>query len=449
MPETTKLESVNMSISNAVGFSRSLKFRSSSPPSGNTGVTVTKVPLYPFIPSSPKQSVPSTDTHIDNKYDGQGCEFGIDWLNLSTLCPLDRVADFLPYVASWLQDELVPCHPIRLRGSCEYFNYSHRTTRGSQVLVANDEAAIAKYNGLAKIYLSISGDSLRALGLEGQLRFLIAINSPVFDFTFPSKARNYLSNPWFQSGNKKWKCSRIDVGMSDFGKKLPVSQIESALRDKNYSGFEKCGQYHNFDSFGTFTFGSRESYEYRRAYDESAKTFGVRDAHRLEVEFKGDFSQTAYEMIMDLINARDYELELQFDTTYQFLKELVFGNIDFLDRSSFSDDGVLKIESHLNRCQRFDWWQEYLDYVDVSGIKLPRSSYKKTIEAKCEWAVKQVMPSLALLKKAFPHRFFQWLCDNIRAAGDRISESDLAMLRVWLSVNEPCSNWVPAVGVDF
>jgi DNA relaxase NicK len=67
------------------------------------------------------------------------------------------------------------------------------------------------------------------------------------------------------------KCNRIDIGCSDFEKKLPVDNLIEALKNKNYSGFENRKQFHDFESFGTLNLGARTSQRFTRVYDECAR----------------------------------------------------------------------------------------------------------------------------------------------------------------------------------
>lgn len=417
------------------------------PPFGNTGVKLTKKlkssPKYPFVHDG---SIDKPEKSPENvvRYDGVGCEFGIDWLNLSTLMLPHQVNEMISLVASALKNEFESIGLVKMRGSHEKFNNSYRDTLGTQILVADDEDALKKYNGRVKVYLSITGESLRAIGLEGQFRLLMSICSDKFDLHFPSHAKKYHDCRMMAEGNRKWKCNRIDIGCSDFGKKLPVDKLVEALKVKNYAGFTKRGQYHDFDSFGTLNLGARQSQRFTRAYDESAKTGGVRDAHRVEAEFKDIMAHTTFGMVVDLVHQRDYDFSLVEDSAYQFLKELVFGGIDFVDRFSKGEEK----ETHLDRCDRFDWWQEYLDYVDVSGIKVPLPSFKKTIEAKIDWAVKQVAPTLALLEKAFGSNYHEWISRITRDARERISAEALAMLRVWQEEPELFDE-LPAINAVF
>ena len=416
------------------------------PPFGNTGVKLTNTrkvsPNYPFIHLDEYEPDKTPEDSV--KYHGEGCEFGIDWLNCSTLMLPHQVHEMVSLVGSYLKDEMVSIGCYKMRGSHENFNDSYKSTLGSQVLIASDEIACKKYGGRVKVHLSIAGDSLRAIGLEGQFRLLVAINSPQFDLRFPSRAKKYQQVFIAVKGNSRWKCNRIDIGCSDFGKKLPVEQIRDALYKKNYSGFQKRRQINDFDNWGTLNLGARESGRFTRAYDENAKTKGLRDAHRLEAEFKDMLAHVTFGMIIDLVHERDYDFSIVQDSAYQFLKELVFGGIDFVDRTS--EEG--ERETHLDRCERFDWWQEYLDYVDVSGIKIPLPSKTKTIEAKMEYIVKQVAPTLALLKKAFAGNFVEWMSRIVEQGGERISAEALAMLRVWQEKAEVFDP-LPAYGQDF
>ena len=416
------------------------------PPFGNTGVKLTESrkasPDYPFIHVEHDELDKTPEDSL--KYHGEGCEFGIDWLNCSTLMLPHQVHEMVSLVGSYLKDEMVSIGSYKMRGSHEIFNDSYKSTLGSQVLIASDETARKKYGDRVKIHLSIVGDSFRAIGLEGQFRLLVAINSSQFDLRFPSRAKKYHQLAIVVKGNIRWKCNRIDIGCSDFGKKLPVEEIRDALYKKNYSGFCKRQQINDFESWGTFNLGARQSGRYTRAYDESVKTKGLRDAHRLEAEFKDMLAHVTFGMIVDQVNERDYDFSIEKDSAYQFLKELVFGGIDFVDR--VSEEG--EKETHLDRCERFDWWQEYLDYVDASGIKIPLPSKTKTIEAKMEYIVKQVAPTLALLKKAFGSNFVEWITRIVEQGGERISSEALAMLRVWQEKAEVFDP-LPAYGQEF
>jgi DNA relaxase NicK len=314
------------------------------------------------------------------------------------------------------------------------------------IYVASDEVAIAKYEGYTKVYISICGDSLRALGLEGQFRFFIAINSDKYRLRFPSKAKKYRDANILLQGACKWKVGRLDIGCSDFNRKLPMKQMLAACRKKNFSGFAKRRHIDDFETEGTIYLGARGSNVLRRAYDESAKTGGMRDALRFESEFKNLSAQVIYENLLKLIQSRDYNLELIQDGAYQFLKECCFGGFDFVERFEDSEEK----ETHLDRCERLPWWQEYLDYVEVSGIRMPSPSTKKTIEAKIEWVVKQVLPTLALIKRIRPADFVPWFLEAIRQADSRITDSALAMLRVWKGeILDYVSSPLPDYGVDF
>jgi len=415
-------------------------------PFGNTGVKLTKIckssPKYPFVHAEIDDPVKTPEDSV--KYQGVGCEFGIDWLNCSTLMLPHQVHEMVSLVASYLGDEMVSIGSVKMRGSHENFNNSYRSTLGSQVLIADDETAREKYGDRVKVYLSITGDSLRSVGLAGQFRLLIAINAANFDLCFPSRAKKYQQFAIMAEGNRRWKCNRIDIGCSDFGKKLPVEKIREALQKKNYSGFEKRQQINDFESWGTLNLGARQSQRYTRAYDENVKTQGLRDAYRLEAEFKDMLAHITFGMVVDLVHERDYDFSIVEDSAYNFLKELVFGGINFVDR--VSEEG--ERETHLDRCDRFDWWQEYLDYVDVSGIKIPLPSKTKTIEAKMEYIVKQVAPTLALLKKAFGSSFIEWITKIIEQGGERISAEALAMLRVW-QLKPDVFDPLPAYGQEF
>jgi len=415
------------------------------PPLGNTGVKLTK---YPFVHTQDEKleskELQTSDAPL--KYEGVGCEFGIDWFDASVLIPIYQADAFIKYFVSYLNDELTLIGSVKMRGSCEVFNKTYNTTRGSRVYLADDDAAMTKYNGHAKIYISICGENLRAIGLERKFRFLIALNCNKFDLKFPSKSRKYQSTLVFGE-DRKWKCNRIDIGCSDFGKKLPMQKIIEAIQNDNFAGFKKARQTHNFKTFGTIYAGQRGSGAIERFYDESEKTCGVRDSLRSEREFRDMCAQVVYKQILELVENRDRDFELIQDAAYQFLKELTFGGFDFVDRFAKGENK----ETHLDRCERLDWWQEYLDYVEATGIKLPMPSYKKTIEAKIEWIVKQVSPTLALLKKAYKAgEFIPWLLEAIRQADDRITDSAASLLRVWKDeIQSTSSSTIPAYGELF
>jgi hypothetical protein len=65
----------------------------------------------------------------------------------------------------------------------------------------------------------------------------MAINATAVCSSRPC-ARKYIKKlRLLQRGNRGWKFNRIDIGCSDFEKKLPVDNLIEALKNKNYSGF--------------------------------------------------------------------------------------------------------------------------------------------------------------------------------------------------------------------
>jgi len=65
-----------------------------------------------------------------------------------------------------------------------------------------------------------------------------------------------------------------------------------------------------------------------------------------------------------------------------------------------------------------------------------------------EYIVKQVAPTLALLKKAFGSSFVEWITRIIEQGGERISTEALAMLRVW-QLKPDVFDPLPAYGQEF
>ena len=74
-------------------------------PSGNTGVKLTKYPFaHPHNENFEGEKTKTLDETL--KYEGVGCEFGIDWLDASVLIPVSQADAFIKYFASYLDDEL-------------------------------------------------------------------------------------------------------------------------------------------------------------------------------------------------------------------------------------------------------------------------------------------------------------------------------------------------------
>ena len=228
--------------------------------------------------------------------------------------------------------------------------------------------------------LTLSGQACSRVPLESLIRFMEVV---------------FANNP-------KVECSRIDIRLDDYSKRLTFDNLCAALDSKNYSGFLHGTAIKNYDGSDGWTvnLGSRESDHFVRAYNKLAESKGRINAHRWESEFKNGKADYIFHQLAsqkDIVSAT------------ACLELYIFGNFDF----------IYKDDKNLERCDRLGWWEDFLTWLGFGRGKIIVEKVKSTIESRIVWIKKQVEKSLALLSRAFGLDDFETFIGDCVASGSR------------------------------
>lgn len=250
-----------------------------------------------------------------------------------------------------------------------------RTVRGDlyQQRVIDNE-------GNKRYRLAISGKTCSALSANSLIRFCEIIKSQI-----PSVV-----------------CSRIDVRLDDFSRRLTKETICAALDSGNYSGFKKYQLISNGGgAIGwTINLGSRQSNSFTRIYDKGAESLGRIMSIRFETEYKDEKANAIFNHISDCVTP---------SLALKYIHGLALGKVNFIERS----------DKNLERCSMLTWWAEFLAYVDYQVCQVIVEKCESSIEKSKKWIEKQVEKTLALLHRTFGEEGFKQYLDGCITSGAR------------------------------
>jgi hypothetical protein len=208
-----------------------------------------------------------------------------------------------------------------------------------------------------------------------------------------------------------FKATRFDIAIDDFAKTITYEQIQSALANRNFTGFRKSTARKNYDlkqdNVGfTCTFGSRQSNRYYRFYDKEQESGGKIKSNRLEVELKEELAVAAIAEWLEL-SPENFE-----DLSPRLLAGLVVGGISFVGRTK---------DKNVSRMSMLPWWKQFVEKVGCS-IRHTVSPVQTNLERKKEWFTRQVAPTVALFRKVMGMKEFkQFLASELEAAEERFT----------------------------
>lgn len=141
----------------------------------------------------------------------------------------------------------------------------------------------------------------------------------------------------------------------------------------------------------TFYFGSANSRKRLRLYDKNLESKGEKNCIRWEVQFSG---YNAVELVDQLAEINTYEERMK------HLQSVTIGAVIFVKYDS---------GDRFSRRKQLSWYeklQEDIAYAKKISVARVKSSIQKTIN----WIVRQVAPSLALVRGCFGFdKFYSWL----------------------------------------
>ena len=212
-------------------------------------------------------------------------------------------------------------------------------------------------------------------------------------------------------------CSRVDICLDDFTKRLNFEQLSESLKSGDYSGFRTSHGIQNYDASNGWTvyLGSRQSEHMVRIYNKSAESRGRIDSVRWESEYKGEKANAIFKSL---------SIATTLQSSVKLLKGYVLGKIHFIDRT----------DKNLSRCEKLDWWSEFLDYLSFEPCQILLVKVVTSIESKICWIGKQVEKSLALISRAFGTDKFQNFIDaSIESGTSRFKKFDDILLIEYLN----------------
>jgi DNA relaxase NicK len=178
-------------------------------------------------------------------------------------------------------------------------------------------------------------------------------------------------------------CSRFDIAVDDYQRKLNWSAIRDACKSGCGVGFREYQFIESKARFGTgktIYLGTRKSARYCRIYDRASVTDGKENCIRFEIEFKKDLSHTVY---IDYLYSSDIN-------GAETLSGIIQSQISFVKRK----------DKNLNRATTLVWWQNFINRIKGQKIELPRTKPILNIERTLRWVHRNVSKGLLLLKEA-------------------------------------------------
>lgn len=243
--------------------------------------------------------------------------------------------------------------------------------------------------------LSLSGKACASVPIELLLHFLKAASSSSDNVT----------------------CSRIDICLDDFTKKLTYENIFVALEAGNHSGFQKSNIIRNFGSRGGWTanLGSRESEHYVRIYDKFAESKGLVDSIRWESEFKHKKAQAVFKSLAEASTG---------EAALKMLKGFTFGRFQFIEKES----------KNLDRCGLIDWWYDFRVFVSHEDCEILVQKVVTSIDSSIKWIKYQVEKTLARLCRAFGDcSYDEFMADCLTSGLERLKPIDDKLIADYLN----------------
>lgn len=227
--------------------------------------------------------------------------------------------------------------------------------------------------------LSLSGKACASVPIELLLHFLSIVSSSPVEVS----------------------CSRIDICLDDYTKRLTFENIWAALESGNHSGFRTSHAIKNFGNKRggwTVNLGSRQSSHFVRIYDKSAESKGRIDSIRWESEFKHEKAQAIFKSLAAATTCVD---------ALKLVKGYTFGKFHFIDKTN----------KNLDRCNALDWWLDFLLFVMHEQAEILVDKVVTSIESSVLWIRRQVEKSLARISRAFGTEKFEEFLDDCLVSG--------------------------------
>lgn len=208
-------------------------------------------------------------------------------------------------------------------------------------------------------------------------------------------------------------CSRKDIAVDDFKKRLDRIKIIEALEMKNYSKFSKKKIVDSFDGQWSLYFGSRESARFSRLYNKDAQSKGKIKSLRLETQFNAKVANIVLDKWLEIDPEKlgdRWESE-----SAKFLMQSVVGSIDFIDRALNPN------EKNVSRLKQLEWWKSFCELA--GGVIYHTAPVpKQSLEKKVGWMKRYVFRSMKCVMEAMGKQEAEkWLEHSLKTAEEGFS----------------------------
>lgn len=320
-------------------------------------------------------------------------EVHIDWLQFAGEVEAGRLYSLLALVESFTNEELLLRPGKQTTIGYKEFRNSGRSHKSVRIGWDNQDG-----NGKCYCLISIPGKVLSAMKMRAVRDLALAI---------------------VMCG---LHCTRLDIAVDDYGKRLKLMDMLTASEKKNYAKFRKPPRFvGSFDGAWAIYFGSRESARSAIVYNKEAESKGRIKAIRLEVRFG---AKLAHEVLLQWLTIDPDEWGEQWEyQSANWLMRSAVGSIDFIDRENHPG------EKNLSRIPRLDWWQEFIDLVDGDEIYHTALTIEPSLERTAKWHGRQVMRSLACVLTAFGEDAIDWFRNQIETAKTSLNERHMKLIK--------------------
>jgi DNA relaxase NicK len=239
---------------------------------------------------------------------------------------------------------------------------------------------------------------------------------------------------WAKKNLLDLKCSRLDLAIDDYSKKLQFQQIENAIDRKNRSGFKRARAVRNHGcKFGGWTIylGARQSEFMIRIYDKFAESKGLIDSHRWEAEIKGDTANALFPL---LLSCPGSEQEYQ-----SILIDYAIGRIKFIDA----------IDKNISRCPLLGWWSEWIEFLSCAPRAIFVARFKPSLARTKQWLQKSVAKSLAMISESLGVYYFPHFVEELLRSGkERMKNIDELRVTDYVEYSHSHGNNMSAIRIE-
>jgi hypothetical protein len=319
--------------------------------------------IYQTLPNK-NSSVPLISNTGGTFNDTHKLKLGVDWV--SGTFHESRIDEVKFQVNRTFSD----LFPFPAMGRCGLYQRSYRSVKGV-VIGFDPEQTTTSTTKRQDAYLSIPAEVLKSVSVEELWYFFRRLHD---DF--------------------KFRCSRLDVYIDDYQKRVTPAQIYKYFQEDKLFGFKN----HDFRNSGrkkgengaSAMFGRRGKSgagKYLRCYDKSYESRGEIDAIRYELELSQEHSRERFKAFATF----------EPQAWSGLIKSIMVSSFDFVNtKTGKKRDG-----------KRMKFWQQIVG----DAVEIPFDSCRKkpTMQEQVRWIHKQVSRVFAKLMNCFENHEDMWV----------------------------------------